>query len=201
MYKIKTTIVLGFHGCDKKKRDWLIANGEFKPDSPYKLFERKDYDWLGEGMYFWENDPERAYTWAKDVVVADQPVVLGAVLDLGFCLDLSCIENFNLLKDSYENLKIECRLAGKPLPKNYGGPDKKLRKLDCEVINSLHDSRKRDPALRGFDSVRSPFLEGKPPYTKAGFKSETHIQIAIRNPNCIKGFFLPRNKDQNFPDP
>ena len=73
--------------------------------------------------------------------------------------------------------------------------------LKCEVINSFHDSRKRDPALRGFDSVRSPFLEGKPPYTKAGFKSETHIQTAIRNPNCIKGFFLPRIKDLEFPDP
>ncbi len=47
-----------------------------------------------------------------------------------------------------------------------------------------------------FDSVRAAFWEGKDLYPNAGFKKQNHIQIAIRNPDCIKGIFLPRNKKE-----
>jgi hypothetical protein len=39
--------------------------------------------------------------------------------------------------------------------------------------------------------------EGDELYAGAGFLDKTHIQIAIRNPNMIKGFFLPR-KETNW---
>ncbi|OQX80647.1 MAG: hypothetical protein B6D64_02915 [Bacteroidetes bacterium 4484_276] len=35
-------------------------------------------------------------------------------------------------------------------------------------------------------------------YPNAGFKEKNHIQIAIRNPNCIKGYFFPREIDTKF---
>jgi len=42
-----------------------------------------------------------------------------------------------------------------------------------------------------YDSVRGVFVEGNELYPTAGFRDKNHIQIAIKNPECIKGFFLP----------
>ena len=50
-----------------------------------------------------------------------------------------------------------------------------------------------------FDSIRGVFFEGDELYPGAGFKEKDHIQICIRNPNCIKGYFLPRELIGNFP--
>jgi hypothetical protein len=38
------------------------------------------------------------------------------------------------------------------------------------------------------------FPEGGALYTGAGFGENTHVQIAIRNPDMIKGYFLPRKE-------
>jgi hypothetical protein len=67
--------------------------------------------------------------------------------------------------------------------------NKKLRpELDCAVINWLHYIRKRDDE-EPFDSVKGAFIEGDPIYASANFMQKTHIQIAVRNPKCIKGVF------------
>lgn len=65
-----------------------------------------------------------------------------------------------------------------------------LRALDCGVINYVHLMREaeREPA---FDSVRAAFIEGLPLYENAGFHEETHIQICIRKPEQIVGYFRP----------
>lgn len=76
------------------------------------------------------------------------------------------------------------------------------RKLDRSVIEYLHQMRLSDPDQKNnipFDSVRAVFVEGGRAYTGAGFNNKNHIQICIRNPNCIKGFFHPREIDINFP--
>jgi hypothetical protein len=49
-----------------------------------------------------------------------------------------------------------------------------------------------------FDSVRGVFWEGRELYPNAGFREKDHIQICIRNPNCIKGFFYPREINDKF---
>lgn len=51
----------------------------------------------------------------------------------------------------------------------------------------------------GFDSVRGVFFEGTELYPGAGFREKDHIQICIRNPNCIKGYFLPRELSSKYP--
>ncbi len=38
-------------------------------------------------------------------------------------------------------------------------------------------------------------------YPEAGLTEKNHIQICIRNPNCIKSFFLPRELDLNYFNP
>lgn len=101
---------------------------------------------------------------------------------------------------------------GIPMPSNKDLPgdknnDKILRVLDCAVIEFMHneiynqviaaEQSNTYSELRVFDSVRSVFIEGGPAFDGAGILEKTHIQICIRNPNCIKGFFLPR-KEKDF---
>jgi hypothetical protein len=47
------------------------------------------------------------------------------------------------------------------------------------------------PDLPDYDSVRSPFPEGGNLYEHSGFRAKNHIQIAVRNLRCIKGYFRP----------
>lgn len=51
--------ILGFHGCDASlKENLLLGRTTLKPST-------NDYDWLGNGIYFWENDPDRALSYAQ----------------------------------------------------------------------------------------------------------------------------------------
>ncbi len=58
MYSIKPGLLLGFHGCDKKVADAIVNHQDTFKES------RNIYDWLGWGMYFWENNIDRAMEFA-----------------------------------------------------------------------------------------------------------------------------------------
>ena len=171
---------------------------------------KNDYDWLGHGMYFWENNFQRALHFAQELKKRQQngkepiiePAVLGAVIDLGYCLDLLDKEyidmvgqSFSMVRDSYAALNV-------PLPKNTGlgtSRDLLIRKLDCSVIAHVHFQARRK--ARPFDSIKGVFIEGEPLYPTAGFHEKSHIQLCICNPNCIKGFFVPRVTDKKWAMP
>lgn len=189
MYASRSNIIFGFHGCDKKVRDDLVSNKiDFNAS-------HNAYDWLGFGWYFWENNYQRAYDWAVSVAEHPQnskhkittPAVLGCVLCLGKCFDLTDSKFIPEIKTAYQYLSS----IDNALPENKKGF---LRFLDCAVIETVHAMRK-DLKLSSYDSVRSVFWEGEEPYEGAGFRDKNHIQICIRNPNCIKGLFLPRTKN------
>ena len=94
-------------------------------------------------------------------------------------------------------------VRNKPMPLNSkigNSTDLLLRNLDCAVIEYLHINRDIDN-MKPFDSVRSAFIEGKPLYENAGFHEKNHIQICVRNPNCIKGYFLPLDANVDWPIP
>ena len=46
-------VVIGYHGCPSDVADRILSEGQFLPST-------KAYDWLGEGVYFWEYAPYRA---------------------------------------------------------------------------------------------------------------------------------------------
>ena len=188
-YEFQPSFILGFHGCEK-----VMGEAVVRGDEPHLKWSEKDYDWLGHGTYFWEGDPSRAMAWAehrKTEGKIAEPFVLGAIIDLRRCLDLFNHDSLSQVKDAYKELKRTLKLVGKPLPKNLGPtPDKAGRRLDCSVMNYLHKYRERRNE-EPYDSVRGPFLEGKKLYPHAGFRSQNHIQLCVRNPDCIKGYFRP----------
>jgi hypothetical protein len=188
--------VLGYHGCDKAfGMDAVNGLKRFLPS-------KQKYDWLGSGTYFWEYDSDRAQEWAiekKKRGHYKEPFVIGAVIDLGNCLDLTVRENVDLVKAAYRSFAAGQKSAGMEMPVNKSPPDDKarddvLRYLDCAVMNHLHaiiTAKSVSSSFPPFDTVRAIFGEGVPIYDGSGFREKTHVQIAVRNLDCIKGVFLP----------
>jgi hypothetical protein len=126
--------------------------------------------------------------------------VLGGVIDLCHFLDLLDDENLAQLREAYDFLCSNPAMADN-FPTNrivQNSDDLLLRYLDCAVIETIHSIRhklKKQP----YDSVRGVFWEGKELYPNAGFREKDHIQICVRNPNCVKGIFIPRKEDAKHP--
>lgn len=197
MYSRRPGLILGFHGTDKSIRDKIVSH-EIKTNP-----SAHSYDWLGQGFYFWENNPERAYDYAGELKEKGrkkivEPAVLGAVIDLGYCLDLLNKDALDKLKQSYDYLAKKFKSKGSSLPANTTHEGDNLtplmRQLDCAVIETFHEVNK-ELDYSPYDSIRAVFVEGNMLYPNAGFHDKNHIQICIRNSNCIKGFFIPRKLD------
>lgn len=187
MYSKLPNLIIAFHGCDKTTYKRVLYKHEPLAAS------RNEYDWLGNGIYFWEYNYERALEWAKQHRKIKDPAVIGAVIDLGYCLNLTDYKSSAILKMGYELLKMQCELTNTPLPINKDLKNNKgllIRELDCAVIQRVHQYN-RESNKQPFDSIRGVFIEGDPVYDNSGFMEKTHIQLCIINTNCIKGYFSP----------
>lgn len=196
LYKTQPAFILGFHGCDEELGRAVIAGERHLEHS------KNDYDWLGNGIYFWEGSPQRAEEWAQSVhrrhpTRVRRPFVVGAIIDLGNCCNLTDRTAITELAAAHESFKLGQSLAGLEMPANSGGTqDRLLRYLDRAVIEWMHHLRTGNddlgyPPALPYDTVRSPFLEGAPLFEGSGLRAMTHIQVAVRNTACIKGYFLP----------
>lgn len=73
-----TSFVLGYHGCEKDVGLQVTRGERALNNSTAK------YHWLGPGRYFWEDDPQRAFEWARDRPgkrALKEPFVIGAIID------------------------------------------------------------------------------------------------------------------------
>ena len=76
MYTTRPNLLLGFHGCGKEEQGNLLESQSYFKKS------KNSYDWLGHGMYFWENNQARAKNWAKLKEKSGsikEPAVIGGV--------------------------------------------------------------------------------------------------------------------------
>ena len=188
-----TSLVVGFHGCERSIGEKIVAG-----DVPFERSTGK-FDWLGEGIYFWDSDEQRALEWAQwkqQAGFIKDPCVIGAIFTLGNCFDLTIRENLDLLADIHSAYVTAQQSAGLPIPVNRNSPkgasqNKVMRALDCAVINFLHTTM----AALGkppFDTVRGLFVEGGPVYPGAEIYRLTHAQIAVLNEENIRDVFHPR---------
>jgi len=185
--------VLGYHGCDREIGEAVLAGKKELRSS------RNEHDWLGHGIYFWENNPNRAFEWARFMAThprfkerVKEPFAIGAVIDLGNCLDLTEADSLKRVQAAYHGLKTLHDITETPMPKNQSGhnmdEDLTKRFLDCAVINLLHSFRE-DEGLESFSTVKAPFTEGKALYPGSKFQSKTHIQLCVREASRIRGVF------------
>ena len=113
---------------------------------------------------------------------------MGAVIDLGYCLDLVTSNGIQAIENVYGKLSAVVSASGAQMPENVGGEDLLQRKLDCAVINYLHVAREQAKE-QPFDPVRGVFTEDEHIYANSGFRRKTHIQICVRNSDMVKGVF------------
>jgi hypothetical protein len=192
IYQFPSSFVLGFHGCDE-----AVGEAVLRGEISHLKSSENDYDWLGTGIYFWEGNPQRALEFAtaraksnfKQGSKIKTPFVIGAILNMGRCLDLRDSTSLCEVREAYDLLQLAVTSKGLSIPKNLGR-DMKLRKLDCAVINFLHD-RREGLGWSLYDTVRADFWEGADLYPGAGFREQDHIQICVRNTDSILGYFRP----------
>jgi hypothetical protein len=187
VHRLTTGFVLGYHGCDRTIGERLLAGEPFRPS-------KNEYDWLGPGVYFWEANPVRGLQFAGESrrKGVSEPFVVGAVIDLGWCLDLTTTAGTELVAAAHQSLLINSEAAMTTIPTN--SDDSLRRNLDCAVLRRLHSLLDETDGPK-VDTVRAVFIEGEPIYATAGFHSKTHVQIAVCNPECIKGVFrVPKDQ-------
>ena len=181
--------ITGFHSCDREV-GLAVLNGqmELRPSN-------NDWDWLGGGIYFWEQNPMRAFEYAEECKTGKQknkiaiktPFVLGAIIELGNCLNLMEPTSLKIIESSHNALEKLYLKSGEKMPINKGAN----RKLDCAVIKYVHETRK-EAHEQPYDTIRCPFPEGHPVYDTSNFTKRLHIEICVINTELIKGYFLPR---------
>jgi hypothetical protein len=181
--------ITGFHSCDQQV-GLKILNGQDQ-----LIASENSWDWLGPGVYFWEQNPARALEYAigcasktqKNKIPIKTPFVIGAIIELGNCLNLLEPASINIVKKAHDSLLQLAEKSGEKLPTNKGAN----RQLDCAVIKYLHQTNK-ELGLPQYDTIRSAFLEGDPIYPTSNFTDRLHIEICVLKPDLIKGYFLPR---------
>jgi len=94
-------------------------------------------------------------------------------------------------------LRSLAEAEGKQLPVN-SFKDKSgaylVRALDCTVLEYPHQIR-MDANLPAYDTVVGALWEGNDLYDDAGVTDKNHMQICIRNEECIRGYFGVRELD------
>ena len=190
-YEILPGLLLGFHGTDHSVVDRALRGRCHLERSV------NSYDWLGNGVYFWEYSPQRAFEFAEQAARdgrssqgrIQNPAVIGAVIDPGRCLNLLEASALEQVRQSYLALSESTT----ELPVNEGGIDRRKRHLDCAVIELLHQIRTDSllddgTPLEPYQTVRGAFWEGQELYPNAGFKEKNHVQLVVRDMSCIKGY-------------
>lgn len=68
-----------------------------------------------------------------------------------------------------------------------------LRNLDRATSGLLHALREGE-GMSAYDAVRGAFHQGGELASGSGFHAHTHVQIAVRQPDCVVGWFLPQGE-------
>lgn len=171
--------VIGYHGCSRDAAERILEEQRF-------LSSTNAYDWLGEGIYFWEYAPYRAMDWAevKCAPSGEEPAVIGAHIRLGRCLNLLDTARSRELVRTYEQIRIG--LGSRRIPRNT---DSGAHYLDCDVINAYCLLVQAENEYT-FQNVRGCYPEGDPVYPGSKILALTHVQIAVRDITCISGVHL-----------
>ena len=170
-------IVTAYHGCSRESAERIVSQQAFLPST-------RTYDWLGEGIYFWEYAPYRALEWAtlKCKREGGEPAVLQATIKLGRCLNLLDIEAMTGLADVYASIAKDENVGETELLRNT---EQGAHYLDRAVIDTYCRRAATSKSIVVLQTVRGSFPEGKPIYPGSKILSRTHTQIAVRDSSCI----------------
>lgn len=167
--------VYGYHGTNKRSAQKIIARG-FD-------FSTNDYDWLGTGVYFFQDAHRRAAAWARERY-PDSPAVIRSELVLENCIDLLDISWSPIIKETYGMLVREYERANIPLP-SQNPQRSKAHRLDCAFFNYMVEKVLATQNIT-VGSIRAVFNEGDRIYPSSAIFDRSHIQIVIRDLSLIQ---------------
>jgi hypothetical protein len=191
--------VVGYHGTGLTAALRIVNRVEgFR-------WSRRDFDWLGHGIYFWEYAPQQALKFAKirqrqyrlkrkptaeDRRRATEPLaVIACMIRLGFCFDLLEPDNVEYLRESFAAYRKAMELAETPLPKNT----RRYRKLDCAVFEYVYKVISETEQGAPVDPARGVFVPTggeRRVWEGSWISRDTHIQLCVRNPASLLGAWL-----------
>lgn len=169
--------ICGYHGTSKTRAMNILENGFRASDN--------DYDWLGTGIYFFQDAPLRAKQWATQQHPKN-PAVIRSSIRLENCIDLLDIGWHPSLKQVYNSFVTQYKSTKRPLPTQ--NPDRsKAHKLDCAFFNFASELI----SLTGdVYSVRAAFMEGDRLFPNSAIFDLAHIQIVVKNSAVINASVL-----------
>ncbi len=160
-----------FHGTSSGTVAHLLA-GDIWPSDQH-------FEWLGSGFYLWQDSPWRARQWAETRYGGAAAVIVARV-DLDNCLDLQNPQWQARLADADFEFAFECVTSGVPIPVNTESGN---HARDAAVINFYCDQVASEGGQ--IRSVRAIFEEGKPIFEASKIRSQSHLQLAVRDLTAI----------------
>ncbi len=172
---VVASAVRGYHGTHMSYASDILKDG-------FRASENK-LDWLGDGIYFFQDSSQRAIDWAKKLHTVEWAVVK-ADISLTGCMDLLDKSWFATLEDAHDLLVARHRALGLKFPTQEDG----AHGMDRLVINAAVDIL----AGKGMNirSVRSIFQEGRPAFPGSALFDRSHIQIAVRDLTVLSNIGL-----------
>jgi hypothetical protein len=199
--------VIGYHGTTLAAAEAILINpSQF-------LYSTSVGDWLGTGIYFFENSYVKGREWAKRTVERraaqgheEHVAVLACEIDLSHCLDLcNPSDAFGLRNWALSNVPdSERELQHGPRVKTHRGRDVsvadlsyrraanrnlyqhkyKINVLDKALIDSFVD---RPEQTTRCSTVRSAFNSGQQLFMNSYLFHNSQIQICVRDPARAMG--------------
>jgi len=161
--------VYGYHGTSNEKALKILSDGFFQSDN--------DYDWLGTGVYFFQDAPVRAMQWAIEQH-PQNPAVIRSRIRLENCIDLLDTKWIPFLKSAYNSFIEQYHNLDRPLPRQNPSRSKAHR-LDCAFFNYTTEML----ATQGqqVEAIRAVFVEGQNIFPDSAIFDLAHVQIVINN--------------------
>jgi hypothetical protein len=168
--------VQGYHGTSLSLAEKIVMEG-FQPST-------NGYDWLGTGVYFWQDAPYHALHWASQNHPREPAVIKSRIRLDNTCLDLLDmwdVDNLDFWTDSYNEFTEMYHRVGKSLPtQNPDVPGK--RYLDCAFFDYIRMAIQPE----SIGTIRSAFVEGKRIFPSSAIFDKTHVQISVINLDLIE---------------
>ncbi len=165
----ESPVARGFHGTSVVAARAILDSGF--------VASANEYDWLGDGIYFFQDAPGRALEWASEL--HDEPCVVACEISLDNCMDLLDINWFSFLNEAFDRYVARCKRLGIALPRQTAG----AHRLDRAVINYAADLLAASGSP--IRSVRGAFAEGRSVFPESALLDRSHVQIAVRDPTVI----------------
>jgi hypothetical protein len=172
---------IGYHGTSHAAAQIVLRDG-------FRV-SRNAYDWLGDGVYFFQDAPNRAREWAAQRYGSDG-VVIRSIIRLEDCLDLLDIQWNVFLEAAYTSVVEASQRTGVGLPRQTAG----AHRLDRVVVNYAIDMLLEEYGMT-VRAVRGVFGEGGPVFPGSAILDRAHVQIAVRDLSLIEVSELLREEE------